>query len=298
MSVTTIAPAKINWTLEVLGRREDGYHEVRTVFQTIDMHDTVRVSPLDRIELRLGGRTVGLETAPENNLAHRAAVLLREKADEPAPGALIEVEKSIPVGAGLGGGSSDAAAVMRALSRLWGIGLPAPELACLGSKLGSDVPFFFAGGTAFAQGRGDEIRPLPDVATRRIVVLAPSTPGEGKTAGMYARLGPTQYGDGAATQALLAKLERGGQPENGDIVNVFEQVEDAAFPALAGIRRAVAEAGFDAPHLAGSGPALFTLVERDVPLERLRRALAGSGVDVFETRTLAAADATALREEP
>jgi 4-diphosphocytidyl-2-C-methyl-D-erythritol kinase len=187
---------------------------------------------------------------------------------------------------------------MRALNRLWGIDLPAPELACLGSKLGSDVPFFFAGGTAFAQGRGVEIRPLPDVATRRIVVLAPSTPGKGKTAGMYARLGPQRFGDGSATQALLAKLARGGEPEGGDVANVFERVESAAFPTLAAIRRAAAEAGLDGLHLAGSGPALFALVERDAPLDELRRVLAGSGVDVFEARTLAAADATALREEP
>ena len=237
MSITTLAPAKINWTLEVLGHRNDGFHEVRTVLQTIGLCDTVRVSPLDRIEVRLAGRIAGLEGAPEDNLAYRAAVLLLEKMGEPSLGALIEVEKSIPVGAGLGGGSSDAAAVMRALNRLWDAGLSAPELACLGAKLGSDVPFFFAGGTASGWGRGDDIRPLRDIATRRLIIVAPTEiVKEKKTARMYARLGPEQYSHGAGTRALVEKLEAGGEPETYDIVNVFEGVADDVFPALVGIR--------------------------------------------------------------
>jgi 4-diphosphocytidyl-2-C-methyl-D-erythritol kinase len=298
VTITTIAPAKINWTLEVLGRRDDGFHEVRTVLQAIDLSDTVRVSPLDRIEVRLAGRTAGLEAAPEDNLAYRAAAVLCDKAGEPSLGALVEVEKSIPVGAGLGGGSSDAAAVLRALNRLWCVGLSAPELACLGSKLGADVPFFLAGGTAFGRGRGDEIRPLPDIAARRLIIVAPPERMAEKTARMYSRLGPEQYSHGAATKALVEKLEEGGEPESSDIMNAFEEVAGEVFLSLDGIRRRASEWGIGMLHLCGSGPALFALPGPEVSLEGLRRALAGSGVDVLEARTLAAADATALREGP
>lgn len=297
MIVTTIAPAKVNWTLEVLGRRDDGFHEVRTVLQTIDLRDTVRVSSLNRIEVGLAGRTAGLEGAPEDNLAYRAAVLLREKVGDPSLGALVEIEKSVPVGAGLGGGSSDAAAVMRALNRLWAAGLSAPELACLGSKLGSDVPFFFAGGTAFGTGRGDEIRPLRDVAARRLIIVAPTGAVEKKTARMYSRLEPEQYSHGAATRALLEKLEGGREPEDGDIVNVFEAVADEVFPALASLRQRAADAGAGRLRLAGSGPALFALMGPDVEFERVREGLAAPELLVLQASTLTAAEATALRED-
>ena len=218
MKVSTLAPGKINWTLEVLGHRPDGYHEVRTVLQTVDLCDRVRVSPSTDLELVLTG-LVGQAGAPlagvppSENLAYRAAALLRDRAGGQALGARIELEKAIPAGAGLGGGSSDAAATLRALDRLWGLGLAPAELARLGAQLGADVPFFLFGGTALGRGRGDEVTPLPDVRSRRLLLVIPRGRLARKTAAMYARLRPEHFSGGEASERLAAAIlpRRGSQ---------------------------------------------------------------------------------------
>ena len=134
------APAKLNWTLEVLGDRPDGYHEVRTVLQTVALSDWVTLTPAAGLSLRLQGEAGPLTGEPlDANLAYRAAVLLREEAGS-RDGARIELEKGVPVAAGLGGGSSDAAAVLRGLRRLWDLSLSDAELATLGARLGADAP--------------------------------------------------------------------------------------------------------------------------------------------------------------
>jgi len=154
------APAKINLFLHVVGRRPDGYHELQSVFVPIDLCDTIDVCAAE------GGRIerLGELTGPvERDLAVRAAQLLQQRAQAGGwrPGARITVEKAIPVGAGLGGGSSDAATTLIALNRLWGLDLPRSELAALGLQLGADVPFFLGPGPAFVEGIGEQATPLP-----------------------------------------------------------------------------------------------------------------------------------------
>lgn len=299
MRLTTLAPAKINWTLEVLGRRPDGYHEVRTVLQTVDLYDGITVSPAAELELVVrssaGGPPALADVPPAENLAYRAAALLRDRGAP--PGARIELEKVIPVGAGLGGGSSDAAAALRALDRLWRLHLPADELARLGAQLGADVPFFLFGGTALGRGRGDEVSPLPDVPPQRLLLVVPRESIEGKTAGMYARLRDEHFGGGEASERLAAAITAGAAPGDDDICNAFEAVVEAVLPQAAAVAEQCRALGLR-PHLVGSGPGQFVLLQPGTESGSLREALFAAGLDAFDVTTMAASAATAIVEEP
>ncbi len=291
MKLRLIAAAKINWTLEALGRCDDGYHEIRTLFQTIALHDTLTLSPADDLELRLvAGSTPAWR--PEDDLAHKAALALREEAGDPSLGALIELEKVVPAAAGLGGGSSDAAAVLRGLNRLWRLDFDATRLARIAASLGSDVPFFLTGGTAMAGGRGDEVAHLPDVLPTPLLVAVPRDRLPQKTAVMYGRLRPQHYTAGEHTERLVEKLKAGEAVADDDIFNVFEAVFFDSMPLAATLAEECAERGA-CPHLGGSGPSLFFLQPPgDEVRERLRRA----GVELFQTATLSAAESTAWEE--
>src|SRR5262245_17614065 len=163
------APAKLNLFLHVVGRRDDGYHLLQTVFRLIDLCDTLGFAPRADGEVRLATPITGVLEAED--LAFRAARLLKE-ATGVAAGATIRVEKRIPIGGGLGGGSSDAATTLIALNELWGAGLPRSHLARLGLQLGADVPFFLLGGNAFAEGIGEILTPV-DLAPAWYVVITP-----------------------------------------------------------------------------------------------------------------------------
>ena len=302
MRVSTPAPAKINWTLEVLGRRPDGYHEVRTILQTVDLCDRVTVSPASELELALSGPAgrAGLplaETSPAENLAYRAAALLRDRSGRPVRGARIELEKTIPAGAGLGGGSSDAAATFRALDRLWGLGLAPRELALLGAQLGADVPFFLLGGTALGRGRGDEVTPLPDVPSQCLLLVVPRTRPAGKTAAMYARLRPEHFSSGEASERLAAAIREGAAPSDHDVFNTFEAIAAEMLPEAAFAAERCLNLGLR-PHLAGSGPARFAFLPPDTESAAVKEALAAAGFDVFAVTTTTASAATAVIEEP
>ena len=284
------SPAKINWTLDVLGRRGGGYHEVRTILQTIALSDTVTVAAADGLELQLSGPFDALRNEDSaRNLAHRAAQLLRDEYRVDT-GALIKLEKRIPVAAGLGGGSSNAAATLRALRSLWRLSLTSDELAAMAAKLGSDVPFFLTGGTALGSGRGDEISPLPDALPQRLVVAWPDLPARDKTAQAYAALKPEHYSDGTATERLAERLSGGGSVANDDLHNVFEPALPS-IDATAGLLFADAHA-LGRPHLAGSGPAFFFLLAQAEPAEPIIQGLTSMGLDAIETHTIAAAEAT------
>jgi len=208
MKLRLIAAAKINWTLEALGRRDDGYHEIRTIIQTVALHDTVVLSPAETLELRLAGAVPSESWLAKDDLAYRAAEALREQAGDPSLGALVELEKAVPAAAGLGGGSSDAAAVLRGLNRLWRLDFGATHLARIAASLGSDVPFFLAGGTAMAGGRGDEVAALPDVPSTPLLIAVPRDRLPQKTALMYRRLRAEHYTSGERADRQVEKLNR------------------------------------------------------------------------------------------
>lgn len=241
----------------MIGRRPDGYHDLVSLFQTIDLHDTLRVSPSRELELVCADP--GL-TGPDD-LVWRAALLLRQRAVTQQQ-ARLDLDKGIPVAAGLGGGSADAAAALLALNQLWGLGLTRATLSDLASTLGADMPFFLTGGTALVQGKGESIAPLPSAPPRWLLLLCPPLSLPRKTASMYARLAPALFDPGHTTRAAAAALAAGRFPGEDLLVNTFAKVADAAFPGLSAAREQVVRAAGGRPvHLSGSGPALFVLFE-------------------------------------
>ncbi len=184
--VRVLAYAKLNLVLRVVGRRRDGYHLVQTLLCAVDLADELLLTDQRGLELVVEGEEAGPE---EDNLALRAARLLREHTGG-GRGALIRLSKRIPAGAGLGGGSSDAAAVLAGLNRLWGLGLPLEELGALGATLGADVPFFLGPSPAWAEGIGERLRPAQvDLPAAFLIVVPPFRCPTGEVYRAYDRLG-------------------------------------------------------------------------------------------------------------
>ena len=179
---------------------------------------------------------------------------------EPRSGARISIAKRIPVAAGLGGGSSDAAATLVALNRLWRLGLSTGELTALAAQLGSDVPFLLQGGTAMVSGRGERVAPLPPADLEWLVIASPEISVPSKTASLYARLGPANFTRGALTRRLAARIRGGGDVPPQFLFNVFDDVAFDAFPGLRDCWDAMHALGAREVHLAGSGPSLFAPV--------------------------------------
>jgi len=255
--ITILASAKINLTLEVLGQRADGYHEIRSVIQTINLCDILSFKLADSIEFK----SDSAEWVAEESLVSKATAWLK-KVSGTVKGAIILVKKRIPLLAGLGGDSSDAAATLRGLNQLWGLGLTREQLIPLARQLGSDVAFFFYGGTALVEGRGEIVTPLPPLPHRWVVVAIPPVPRQpGKTRQLYESLKPGHYTGGQITQKLVAEIQAGRKFSTSLLFNTFESVALARFSGLDVSRRHMAEMGATNVHLAGSGPALFTLLE-------------------------------------
>ena len=253
------APAKINWTLEVVGKRSDGYHELRTILQTVELADMLEISEGDAIRLEVEGP----HEMSEDDLILRAARRLREESGH-SGGATIRLEKRIPVSAGLGGGSSDAAATLRGLNVLWGLNWKKERLADVAASVSSDAPFFMYGGTALVWGRGELIEPLEDSPPVDLVLLVPPVDMAGKTARMFGSLTASDFSDGSLTEQLLGRLGAGSAPRNGEMFNAFESVAYRTWPELAAYRRTLLDAGAARVHLAGSGPTLFAITPGSV----------------------------------
>ncbi len=284
--VEVTAHAKVNLSLEVLGKRSDGFHDVLTVMQSISLSDRLQIEEGENLSLLC--EPASLEG--EDNLVLRAARALLESSAG-AGGARILLSKGIPVAGGLGGASSDAAAALVGLARLWGLDISSSDLARLAGRLGSDVPFFLTGGTALARGRGEIIEPLPDVEPRWLVLLVPAHSLESKTAQLYRHLRPDCWSSGVRTGRLAEAIARGRPLEEGMLGNSFEGVADQLFPELAGYREAMLAAGANAVHLSGAGPALFSLLDFETVASAVARRLASAGYHPLVARTLSAADA-------
>lgn len=253
--LTIDAYAKLNLTLEVTGTRSDGYHSVATVLQTVDLKDTLTLehSSIISVECSLP------ELSDEHNLVYQAANLLREQTNYPE-GVRIHVEKNIPVSAGLGGGSSDAAATLNGLNRLWDLRLSDKELQALAVRLGTDVAFFLKGGTAFGENRGEKLTPLPlPEGEVKAIILHPPIDIPTKTAAMYAELHPFYYTEGEYTRSLI-QLLRNRKPITGELMfNGFEPIAPDVFEGLDEFSGAFKRTGATQVHLSGTGPSLFVL---------------------------------------
>ena len=273
MSLELVAAAKLNLTLEVIGKRPDGYHEIASVMQTIDLVDRINIEPASTLSLEVtGDEAIRLPDDAADNLVIRAAKALREEVGRPDLGARIVLEKRIPAGMGLGGGSSDAAAVLRGLNFIWRLRLDPPALARLAGTIGSDVPFFLYGGTAFVGGRGENVMPLPDIVPQRITLFVPEVDIPDKTGRAYAALLPSDFGAGARSLAMVQSVSTDQPPASSDLFNTFDRAVGESLPATGSAITACREAGVDAV-VAGAGPAFFTLTPSSELAEGFREQL-------------------------
>jgi 4-diphosphocytidyl-2-C-methyl-D-erythritol kinase len=245
------AAAKINLTLEVLGRRTDGYHEIVTVMQTVDLSDRLAVEDADVLELRTTASDVPTDGT---NLALRAAVALRDGAGV-SRGARITLEKRIPVASGLGGGSADAAAVLVGLNRLWGLRLSSAHLAEVAVTLGMDVPFFLHGGAALGTGRGERLEPLATCALA-LVLVNPRVAAS--TAEIYGGVKPEMYSDGGRSRGMAVAL-RSRQPSRvaATLGNALERVAAPRYREVEQMESALLAAGALGAAMSGSGLTVF-----------------------------------------
>ena len=254
--VEVAAPAKLNLGLEVVGRRPDGFHDLVTIFQAVSLADRLTLAPAPEIRLLCEDSAL---RGPDN-LALRALVRLREQMGT-ASGATLHLDKHIPVAAGLGGASSDAAAALLAARRLWGAPASEENLAELAAELGSDVPFFLRGGTALATGRGERLEPLPTPAGIWFVVVSPAVVVPRKTATLYAALTRDDFSDGARVKQQAARL-RAGLPLAPDLlVNAFARPLSELRPELAELPNLMRAAGAPAVALSGAGPSHYALLD-------------------------------------
>ena len=254
------ARAKINLGLEILGKRRDGYHEIRSLMQSITLADRIEITSLTADRMRMVCPDSDL---PENeqNLVLRAAVLLREHTGVRA-GARLVLRKQIPIGSGLGGGSSDAAATLVGLNRVWGLRLPHRELIRIGSRLGSDVPFFIRGGTQLAEGRGERLTRLPSLPRLPVVILFPSVAVS--TASIYGdRRIPLTVPGG------LSRLDPCDLATHSGIVSYVSRLRN--------------DLDLDVVRVTGSGSSVFLLCEDKEVLRRAFGKAARSDCQVFWT---------------
>lgn len=273
-AIRITAQAKINLTLEVLGRREDGYHELRSVFALIDLADRVRVAQARVIDVQVRpdpGAPPGAE------LTRRAVAALAAAAGHPAA-AHVRVAKRIPVAAGLGGGSSDAGATLRALARMWRVDT---DLASVAADLGSDVPFFASGaGFALVEGRGERVRALPTPAAALWIVLV-RVAARVSTPAVFGAVRPDEWSDGARSLALASAFEAHRVDPDAIRAQLRNDLADAAARVCREIGEARLIAGAKGVTLAlsGSGPSLFAIADDRRDALRLARILRDQGLD-------------------
>jgi 4-diphosphocytidyl-2-C-methyl-D-erythritol kinase len=293
--LTAQTPAKINWFLNIIGTRDDGYHAIESLMQCVSLYDTIEFQHASDISVE-----TELDVPLSDNLVYRAASLLKHHASYRS-GAEIRLKKEIPVGAGLGGGSSDAACTLSSLNRLWGLGLDQKDLRALASQIGSDVPFFLNGPSAFVEGRGERITPLALRSSLTLLLVKP--PQSVSTAWAYASfdkgegnhaLSETDISPGTSEltkkhvdiklfcQALEGKdfafLER-------LIVNDLEALVCERYPAVREIRHRLKAMGATAASMSGSGSAVFGVFADRGSAEKAAGAMSPYWRAVVETLT-------------
>jgi len=277
-------PAKVNLGLWILRRRDDGYHNVDTILHAINLEDELILEPgPPGLALTTRGRAI---PGPGPNLIERAWSLVAARAERHAKaGVRATLTKRIPIGAGLGGGSSDAAGFLAGVNRLLSLGLTDSELHSLGSSLGADVPFFFRGGTARGEGRGDQLRQLCPTMPFWVVLASPPLAISTSWAYGQVRNDLTPKGMGST---LLASAISSHDWDGivGALHNVFEDVVLPNFPSLAALKRAMHECGASKALLTGSGSTVFGVVRSRDDAHAIAKGIAGSGAEVRVARTL------------
>jgi 4-diphosphocytidyl-2-C-methyl-D-erythritol kinase len=277
--------AKVNLALSVLGRRADGYHEIRTVYQSISLADDLEFHSCDELRLDCAGLP---EVPPESNLVWKAAVALAA-AGKIDPRVRIVLHKNIPSGAGLGGGSANAAAALLGLSRLWNLKVESAELFAIAAGLGSDVPFFLHGGTALGVGRGEEIYPLPEMAPAHLVVIYPGMQVPTAQAYKSLSLGLTSPRHPHKIQGFCGML-RADKDAVAAVFNDFEASILPAYPAIREAKSSLDRCGATATLLSGSGSSVFGFFVNEESALAASRAVNRETWRVFPAKTLSSAE--------
>ena len=275
------AYAKVNLSLEILGRRPDGFHEIVSVTQIISLADRIEAAP---------GGSLSIEMIPP--LVERAENLVGQAADALAattgrtPAGSLRIRKSIPLAAGLGGGSSDAAATLRLLDRLWGTRLGTRRLAEIGATLGSDVPLFLGGGTSLIRGRGEIVQALRPAPRFWLVLVCPGGAPAAKTRALYGALSPADYGDGDTTLALAKRLDARQPILDTPLVNSFDTAAGRIYADFAELRSRLEDALERPIHLTGAGPTLFAIFPSAAEARQAARRVSRLGLKTVVARSI------------
>lgn len=270
----------MNLALEVLGKRGDGYHEIATVLQAVDLFDRLTMETADTLSLHVDDPELPTD---EGNLVMRAARLLQKTAGI-EKGAQLRLQKRIPVAAGLGGGSSDAAATLLGLNRLWGLRWPRARLQELAVELGMDVPFFLGTGRAVARGRGERLQALPGGGGYALVLVNPRTPLS--TREVYGRVPAGWHAEPAGTERVIEALRRRNVAAlAAALTNNLERVVEPVLPVIGRMKAALLAAGALGAIMSGSGPTVFGLARSLDHARQVRSRVSRAGWACWAVRT-------------
>ncbi|MBD3922818.1 4-(cytidine 5'-diphospho)-2-C-methyl-D-erythritol kinase [Paenibacillus sp. PR3] len=283
MKIYEKAPAKINLLLDVLHKRNDGFHEVEMIMTMVDLADRLEMEELQRDQIIISSQA-GYIPLDEKNLAFQAARLIKDRYDV-RKGVYIHLDKKIPVAAGLAGGSSDAAAALRGLNRLWGLGISDEELCVLGAELGSDVPFCVTGGTAIATGRGERLERIDNPPQCWVVLAKP--PINVSTADVYGRFKASELKSHPSMKDMLDAIAKGSFNDMcTSLGNVLEEVTLKYYPEVLQLKESMQKLGAEGVLMSGSGPTVFGLVSKEAKLARIYNGLRGFCKEVYVVRML------------
>ena len=278
------AYAKVNLALDVLGPRDDGFHEIETILHTVDLHDAITLREReDGIEVRTDNPAVPDDA---RNLVVRTAQVLRETFNVQR-GVEIDIRKGIPVASGLGGGSSDAAITLLGLVQMWKIRLNGRGLLSLAASLGSDVPFFLEGGAAIARGRGEKVTWLPPLPTTWLVLARPRV--EVSTAWAYQNLNPSEVRSRPSVAGMVEAMRAEDLAGVGRLMgNVFEDLLAKRYPVVGQLKRRILAGEAYGATLSGTGPTVFGLMANEAAARKTAEELrALPDVEVLVSRTFA-----------
>lgn len=276
------ALAKINLGLDVVRKREDGYHEVRMIMQNIGLHDDLELTVTKEPGIAIWTNRKDLPT-DESNLVYKAAKLLMDEYDV-QQGLQIHLEKNIPMAAGMAGGSSDAAATMIGVNELFGLGLTKEELMTRAVKIGADVPYCILGGTALAEGIGEILSPLPPMPKCHILIAKP--PIDVPTKFVYGNLRANELENHPDIDTMISDLKEKNLNHMCQIMgNVLETVTIPAYPVIDEIKQLMMDAGADGAMMSGSGPTVFGIFTEEAAAKKAEAAVKNSGLakEIFLT---------------
>ncbi|MFD1849266.1 4-(cytidine 5'-diphospho)-2-C-methyl-D-erythritol kinase [Oceanobacillus bengalensis] len=282
MALYEKAPAKINLSLDVLNKRDDGLHNVEMIMTTIDLSDRIELTGLeqDKIKISLESRYV---PSDERNLAYKAAETFKDKYGI-KKGVHIKIEKSIPVSAGLGGGSADAAAVLRGLNRLWKMDLSMEELAAIGATIGSDVSFCIYGKTAIARGYGEKIETLTSPPPCWIILAKPDIGVSSRT--IFEQINIERLYHPNTEKVIESLYEKDFYKLCRNIGNSLEPITSEIHPEVKHIKQAMKNIGASGVMMSGSGPTVYGLVEHENKAKRIYNGMRGFCDEVYLVRLI------------